>query len=100
MDRSLFSLALGAWVVAVQPGPAVGARQVLAVWAGVGGPSSIQAQRWDPERRRITAHRERLRYVRPATSIDLTIHGVPIGRPVFRARFDPLNGPMFVPLRN
>jgi hypothetical protein len=108
----LTSLPLGSWVVAELPDDTAFTpsyqRQVLAVWVGVGtargitakGPAYIRAQRWYPDLRRVGAVREVLRFVRAATSIDLTIHGVPVGRPVFRVTMDPLRGPMLFPLPN
>ncbi len=101
----LFQLALGAWVVAELPA-AVRAqayqRQVLAVWAGVGGrgPRVIWAQRWDDDRLVLRPKREMLWFVRAASRIDMTIHGVPIGRPAYRAIYDNAVGPLFLPLRN
>lgn len=110
-DPDLANLPLGSWVVAEQrepAGPPTFMRQVLAVWVGVGtargitarGPAWIRAQRWYPELRRIGAERETLRYVRPATTIDQTIHGVPIGRPCFRVEMDSKRGPILIPLKN
>lgn len=107
----LANLPLGSWVVAElqQPaGPPTFQRQVLAVWVGVGaargitsrGPAWIRAQRWYPDLRRVGAERELLRYVRPATTIDQTIHGVPVGRPVFRVEMDSKRGPILIPLKN
>jgi len=107
----LATLPLGSWVVAELPDeakPPTYQRQVLAVWVGVGaargitarGPRYIRAQRWYPDLRRVGPARELLRFVRAASSIDMTIHGVPIGRPVFRVEMHKINGPMLFPLHN
>lgn len=110
--QDLTTLPLGSWVVAELPGeqksPPTYQRQVLAVWVGVGaargmtskGPAFIHAQRWYPDIAQLGRRREVLRFVRAATTIDMTIHGVPVGRPVFRVQMDHLQGPICLPLHN